>query len=78
MQSHGCSSPPEKEADDGEDEDGDVQELRRPARPCSRRHSCEQAFKLKLSGDEVYYTACSLLVVLKNSCSKLHCQKVLI
>ena len=28
-----------------------------------------------LSGNEVYYTACSLLVMLKNSCSKRHCQK---
>ena len=31
--------------------------------------------KSKLSGDEVYYTACSLLVIPKHSCSKLHCQK---
>ena len=29
----------------------------------------------KTSGNEVYYTASSLLVILKNSCSKLHCQK---
>ena len=29
---------------------------------------------LKTSGNEVYYTASSLLVTLKNSCSKLHCQ----
>ena len=28
-----------------------------------------------LSGNAVYYTACSLLVISKNSCSKLHCQK---
>jgi hypothetical protein len=27
------------------------------------------------SGNEVYYTACSLLVISKNSCSKLHCEK---
>ena len=27
------------------------------------------------AGKAVYYTACSLLVILKNSCSKLHCQK---
>ena len=38
----------------------------------------EKEFKLKLSGNEVYYTACSLLAILKNSCSKRHCQKVLI
>jgi hypothetical protein len=37
--------------------------------------SYEKGFELKLSGDEVYYTACSLLVVLKNSCGKLHCEK---
>jgi len=28
-----------------------------------------------LSGNEVYYTACSFLVIFKNSCCKLHCQK---
>ena len=28
-----------------------------------------------LSGNEVYYTACYLLVIFKHSCSKLHCQK---
>ena len=28
-----------------------------------------------LSGNEVCYTACSLLVILKNLCSKLHSQK---
>ena len=27
------------------------------------------------TGNEVHCTACSLLVILKNSCSKLHCQK---
>jgi len=37
----------------------------------------EKLFNLKLSGNEVYYTAWSLLVMLKNSCSKLRCQKVL-
>ena len=40
--------------------------------------SYEKAFKLKFSGNEVHYTACSLLVTLENSFSKLHCQKVLI
>ena len=29
-----------------------------------------------LYGGEVYHTACSLLVISKNSCSKLHGQKV--
>ena len=28
-----------------------------------------------LSGNKIYYTACSLLVILNNSCSKIHCQK---
>ena len=28
-----------------------------------------------LSGHEAYYTACSLLVISKNSCSRFHCQK---
>ena len=35
----------------------------------------EEEIQLKLSGNKVYYTACSLLVILKNSCSKLHRQK---
>ena len=38
----------------------------------------EKGIKLKLSGNEDYYAACSLLVMLQNSCSKLHDQKVLI
>ena len=41
----------------------------------ARKILCEKGFKLELSGNEVYYTACSSLVILKNSCSKLHCQK---
>ena len=28
-----------------------------------------------LPGNEVYHTACSLLVIFKNSCRELHCQK---
>jgi len=35
----------------------------------------EKGFKLKPFWYEVYYTACSLLVILKKMCSKLHCQK---
>ena len=35
----------------------------------------EKTFNLKLSGDQVYHAACSLLVILKNSCGKFHCQK---
>ena len=39
----------------------------------------ESYVKLKLnqnfSGNKVDYTACSLLVTLKKSCSRLHCQK---
>jgi hypothetical protein len=37
----------------------------------------EKSLELKLSGDEVYYTGHDLLVMLTNSCSKLHCQKLL-
>ena len=32
-------------------------------------------FQFKLSCNEVYHTACSLLVIVKHSCCKLHCQK---
>jgi len=35
----------------------------------------DQRIKLNLSGNEVHYSACSLLLTLKNSCSKVHCQK---
>jgi len=28
------------------------------------------------AGNDIYYTACSFLVISKNSCSKLHCHKV--
>ena len=45
----------------------------RPARIVS-----EKRIKSNLPGNEVYYTACSFLVILKNSCSDLRCQKVLI
>ena len=38
----------------------------------------EKGIELKLSGNKIYYIACSLLLLLKNSCGKLHCQKVLI
>jgi len=34
----------------------------------------EKQIKSKISGNEVYYAACFLLVILKNSCSKLHSQ----
>ena len=37
----------------------------------------EKGIALKLSGDEIYYTAYSLLAILENSCGELHCQKVL-
>ena len=33
----------------------------------------EKSFNLKLSGDKVHYTSWSLLVIVKHSCSKLHC-----
>ena len=39
--------------------------------------SYEKGIKLKLSGNEVYYTAWSSPVILKNLCSKLRCQRVL-
>ena len=35
----------------------------------------KRELNLNFSGNEVYYTAFSLPVILKNSCSKLHCQK---
>ena len=38
----------------------------------------KRQLKSNLSGNEVYYTSCSLVVILKNSCSKLDRQKVLI
>jgi hypothetical protein len=34
--------------------------------------SYDKELNLRFSGDEVYYTACSFLVILKNSCSELH------
>jgi len=37
--------------------------------------SNEKAFKLKLSGNEVYYTNALLLLIKNMLCSKLHCQK---
>ena len=42
------------------------------------RRLYEKRIKLKLSGNEVYYTACSLLVIFKNSRSELQCQNDLI
>ena len=45
------------------------------AAPC-RSQSYTTSFSIKkTSGHEVYYTPSSLLVTLKYSCSKLHCQK---
>ena len=38
----------------------------------------KKGIEFKLAGNEDYNTACSLLVISKNSCSKLHGQKVLI
>ena len=35
----------------------------------------KRLLRLNLACNDVYYTACSLLVTLQNSCSKLHCQK---
>ena len=53
-----------------------------PARAGDRRHLPsilnEKGIKSKLSGNKVYYAACSLLVTLKSLCSKLHCQRVFI
>ena len=39
--------------------------------------SYEKGIELKLSSNRVYYIACSLLIILKNPCSKLHHQKIL-
>ena len=47
-------------------------------RPAAGRISNEKGIRSKKSGNEVYYSACSVLVILKNSCSQLHCQKVVI
>jgi len=44
--------------------------------PASNLISYEKEINLKLSANEVYYTAYSLRVILKNSCSKIHCRKV--
>jgi hypothetical protein len=38
--------------------------------------SYKKRIGLKLSGDELHYTACSLHVKSKDSCGKLHCQHV--
>ena len=38
----------------------------------------EKVIKLKLSGNEVYYTKSLILLVTNMLCSKLHCQKVFI
>jgi len=35
----------------------------------------EKGIKFKLFGNEFYYTACSVLVVLTNLCCDFHCQK---
>ena len=35
----------------------------------------QRGLNSNLSGNEVYYTACSLSVILKNWCSEVHCQK---
>ena len=43
-----------------------------------QRILCEKAIEFKLFGNEVYYTACYLLVALMNSSKQPHCQKVLI
>ena len=44
-----------------------------------QRHShIKRELNQKLSGNEFYYTACSLLVMLKYLCCKLHCQEVFI
>ena len=41
------------------------------------RDLIENSFNSKLYGDEVYYSACSFLVISKNSYGKLHCQESL-
>ena len=45
------------------------------ARPLCGESDTKRVSILKTSGNEVYYTASSLLVISKNTCSKLHCQK---
>jgi len=50
------------------------------SRGCSRRESilCEKGFKLKLSGNEVFYTNSLILLVDNMLCGKVHFEKVLI
>ena len=43
-----------------------------------QRTSYEETFNLKLSGNELHYTTSSVLVIVKNLCSQLHCQNFLI
>ena len=47
----------------------------RPRSRFSMRAGAAKKIRLFLSGNEVYYTASSLLVIFKNSCSKFHFQK---
>ena len=56
-------------ADTGDDESQSCQLSR------SVQFYMKRKFNQNLSGDEVYYAACSLLVILENLCSKLDCQQ---
>ena len=43
--------------------------------PRHQRRRVRPSMHYSLSGAEVYYTACSVLVMLMNPCGKLHCQR---
>ena len=43
--------------------------------PGHHLNSYEKGIELNIYGNEIYYTAYSLLVILKNSCCKLQCKK---
>ena len=61
----------EKEGEDGEK---DRMITKGKCSVPSTQSYVERELSMKLFGNEVYHTACSLLVILKNSCIKLHCQ----
>ena len=75
MQGSGCGARPLPEAEDSDDpvvpEGAVVRHQQHPIRRPYMKRKLDQ----NLSGNEVYYTECSLRVILKNSCIQLHCHK---
>jgi hypothetical protein len=47
-----------------------------PNSPYLRNHIWENSLYSKLSGDKVYFTSPFLSVMVKHSCSKLHCREL--